>query len=224
MNYYTEKESTYFSNFREDIYTIIKQRGNFERALEIGCGNGSLLNRLKKENIIKFIVGVEPYGTLEPESCFNEFYNDTIVNILPKICRLTKFDLIIFADVLEHLEDPWLILNTVCQEALDSNGIVVISIPNFRNFLTLGKLILNNTFKYEAEGVLDKTHLRFFCKKDIEQMLINAGLEKRLVAPSFKYKESVFFKRNRLKYINNITLNIFPFWLSDQILAVATKK
>lgn len=224
MNYYAEKENTYFSNFREDIYAVIKQIGNFERALEIGCGNGSLLNRLKKENIVKSIVGVEPYGILQPGGDFDEYYKNTIVNVLPEICNHDKFDLIIFADVLEHIEDPWSVLNTICQDALDTIGTVVISLPNFRNFLTLGKILIHNSFKYEAEGVLDKTHLRFFCKTDIERMLIDAGLEIRLLTPSFKYKESVFFRRNRFKYINNITLNIFPFWLSDQIIAVATKK
>lgn len=224
MNYYAEKDYTYFSTFREDIFALIKQIGNFERALEVGCGNGGLSNRLKKENIVKSIVGVEPYGLLQSGSDFDEFYNDSIVNVLPIICKRNRFDLIIFADVLEHLEDPWSIFNTICKDALATNGTVVISVPNFRNFLTLGKILLHNSFKYEAEGVLDKTHLRFFCKNDIEQMLINAELEIRLLTPSFKYKESVFFKRNRYKYINNITLNTFPFWLSDQIIAVANKK
>jgi hypothetical protein len=56
-------------------------------------------------------------------------------------------------------------------------------------------------------------------------MLINAGLEIQLLTPAFKYRKTIFFKKkNRYKYINNITLNIFPFWLTQQIIAVAIKK
>jgi 2-polyprenyl-3-methyl-5-hydroxy-6-metoxy-1,4-benzoquinol methylase len=225
MNYYAEKGNSYFSFFREDIYTILKQTGKYERALEVGCGNGSLLNLLKKEKIVKSVVGIEPYGLLEPGSNFDEYYPDTIINVLPNISKLGKFDLIIFSDVLEHLEDPWSILNVICKESLNINGTVIVSIPNFRNFLTISKILFHNSFKYESEGVLDKTHLRFFCKKDIEQMLINAGLEIQLLTPAFKYRKTIFFKKqNRYKYINNITLNIFHFWLTQQIIAVAIKK
>jgi 2-polyprenyl-3-methyl-5-hydroxy-6-metoxy-1,4-benzoquinol methylase len=224
MNYYNEKGKSYFSSYREDLLTAIERIGKFESAFEIGCGNGALLSELKTRKIVKSIVGIDPNGKLPEENNFDRFYYEPIANVLPKLERSEKFDLIIFADVLEHLEDPWSILNTICTEILDEKGIVVISIPNFRNIFTLGEIILSNSFNYKSEGVLDNTHLRFFCKKDIINMIRNAGLEIILITQKFKYEKSVFFKKNRLKYINILTLNIFPYWLADQIIAIGKKQ
>lgn len=223
MNYYKEKDSTYFSEYREDIFNVIKAIGRFDRVMEVGCGNGALLSKLKEEQIAKTIVGLDPYGQLPLNNNFDEFYNDSIENVLPKLKNNLAYDLIIFADVLEHLEDPWSVLNKICKDHLTDGGTVVISIPNFRNLFTISKIIISNSFKYQPEGVLDKTHLRFFCKNDLIKLVEGAGLEVKLLTQNFKFKEAKFFHKNRLKYINYFTLNIFPFWVSDQIIAIAQK-
>lgn len=222
MNYYAEKGKTYFSSYREDLFTVIKGIGKFERALDIGCGNGNLIVHLKNERIVKSCAGIDPYGKLPAGNNIDDFYADKVENVLPKIKSKT-FDLIIFSDVLEHLEDPWAIFNYICQTNLEKKGIVVISIPNFRNFLTLGEIILRNSFNYKAEGVLDRTHMRFFCKNDIVAMLNDAGLQIVLLSQKFKFEKTIGLRKNRLKIINNITFNMFPFWLTDQIIAVARK-
>lgn len=222
MDYYREKEVAYFSEYREDIFNVIKDLGKFERVFEVGCGNGGLLSQLKKEHLAKYIVGLDPYGKLPDNDNFDEFYSVSIENMLPRL-ESDKFDLIIFADVLEHLEDPWSIAKKICADNLKEGGMVIISIPNFRNFFTLSKIIMTNSFKYEPEGVLDKTHLRFFCKHDLINLAEGAGLKVEKITQNFKYKKSVFFSKNRLKYINDFTLNIFPFWISDQLICIGKK-
>ena len=224
QSYYKEKKISYFSSDRDDIFNVLTAKSVFfDRALEVGCGNGELLHDLKEANIIGVAVGIDPFGTPKADSLIDNFYPQGIQEALPYLDNEYKFDLIIFADVLEHLEDPWDILNNICNKHLSDNGTVVISIPNLRNLQSLFSILYKNSFEYQSEGVFDKTHLRFFCKKDVENMIQNAGLSMEFLTPNFKHKKSVFFKKNRLKYVNMFTFNLIPFWLSDQIIAVAKK-
>ncbi|MBT2157695.1 methyltransferase domain-containing protein [Clostridioides difficile] len=69
------------------------------------------------------------------------------------------FDYIILGDVLEHLIDPWKIVNEL-KQYLKKDGYLVSSIPNIMHVSVLRNLVLGN-FTYEDSGILDKTHLRF---------------------------------------------------------------
>jgi hypothetical protein len=51
------------------------------------------------------------------------------------------------------------------------------SIPNIREYKTVLKILLFGTFTYQDEGVMDRTHLRFFCKKDIISLMSADGLK-----------------------------------------------
>ena len=63
------------------------------------------------------------------------------------------FDLIILSDVLEHLVDPWGILRKL-KKYLAPEGMVIASLPNFREFGTLSQLIFKGDFKYAEAGIL----------------------------------------------------------------------
>lgn len=221
--YYTEKDPSYFAEYREDILNVLKVLGPFDRVLEIGCGNGGLLSRLKRDGLARVVVGLDPYGEVPVDSNLDKFYRDSIENVLRELDQAYRFDLLIFADVLEHLEDPWSILEQMVRDHAAAGGTIIISIPNFRNLLTLSRIVFGNSFRYEQQGVLDKTHLRFFCKKDLIALAEGAGLRVEQIAPNFRFKHSVFFRRNRLRYLNMLSLNLFPFWISDQMIAVTTK-
>lgn len=69
------------------------------------------------------------------------------------------FDYIILGDVLEHLTDPWKIVNEL-KQYLKKDGCLISSIPNIMHVSVLRNLVLGN-FTYEDSGILDKTHLRF---------------------------------------------------------------
>jgi len=223
MNYYSIKKNTYFNEWREDIYSILKKNGTYEKSLEIGCGSGKLSYRLKEDKIIINSTGVEPYAELIYNN-FDNFYNDKIENVLDEKLSNTKYDLIILADVLEHTIDPWGILRTLADRNLEHDGVIIISLPNFRNLHSLYKIVINNSFKYEPEGVFDKTHLRFFCVPDMIELVTFAGLGVEWTAPSFIFKESKFFSQNRMKIINKSTLGFFKYWIADQVIVFTKKK
>lgn len=84
------------------------------------------------------------------------------------------FDVVIFADVLEHLRTPQDVLDAAVQH-LSPDGIVLTSIPNFAHNSVLIEL-LNDRFGYRSLGLLDDTHVRCFTRETVVTMLAQAGL------------------------------------------------
>ena len=86
------------------------------------------------------------------------------------------FDCITFNDVLEHLTDPWDVLRQMRGKLAD-DGVIVASIPNIRHFPVVKALLKDADFCYTKQGVLDRTHLRFFTEKSIKRMLADCSYE-----------------------------------------------
>lgn len=80
-----------------------------------------------------------------------------------------EFDYIVFADVLEHLRDPAAVLRR-CIPALKESGKIIISVPNIANWIIRLGLLLGK-FDYMDRGILDRTHLRFFTMRSLNQLM-----------------------------------------------------
>lgn len=83
--------------------------------------------------------------------------------------------MVVFADILEHLREPWDVLKAA-REWLRPGGRVVISVPNVGNIHTLLNLT-QQRWKLSDAGVMDRTHLRWFCREDLREMVGEAGYE-----------------------------------------------
>ena len=86
------------------------------------------------------------------------------------------FDTVICNDVLEHLYDPYTILSKLKMK-MKPEGKVISSIPNIRYFRTFFALLFKKQWDYQANGILDITHVRFFTTKSIVKMYENAGYQ-----------------------------------------------
>src|SRR5262249_50946150 len=84
-----------------------------------------------------------------------------------------SFDAVICGDVLEHLRDPLSVLRQV-RTWLRPNGRLIVSLPNVRNHAVIRSLLAGN-WTYEPAGLLDRTHLRFFTRREIENLFFRAG-------------------------------------------------
>jgi hypothetical protein len=85
-----------------------------------------------------------------------------------------KFDVVMCADVLEHLRDPRPLLNLLPQ-FLNDSGCVLMSLPNASHLSVVASLMAGR-FPYQSKGLLDTTHLRFFGRDDIDALLRECGL------------------------------------------------
>ena len=86
---------------------------------------------------------------------------------------LGRFDIVLFADVLEHLADPQASL-LLSHEVLRRGGAVIASIPNVAHWSVRADL-LRGRFRYQPCGIMDATHLRWFTAESAKSLLVSAG-------------------------------------------------
>ncbi len=86
-----------------------------------------------------------------------------------------QFDVIIFADVLEHLPWPQTVLRSYLRY-LREGGRVIVSLPNI-GLWSVRLSMMAGRFEYADTGVLDRTHLRFFTRRTARALLESAGLQ-----------------------------------------------
>ena len=82
------------------------------------------------------------------------------------------YDAIVCGDVLEHLRDPGAVVRTLVPK-LRRGGVFVVSIPNVAHHSVRFGLLVGR-FEYEELGLLDKTHLRFFTRRSVRELLRDA--------------------------------------------------
>ena len=171
-------ENGYFDSFNPDILKKIPVSA--QKILEIGCGAGALAGKFREINPDCEYYGME-LSVQAAEYAVNTGRIDRIEvgsvedkNIDSLNLNKSSLDCIIYGDVLEHLLDPWKIISSH-KEYLKPGGIMLASIPNISNFTIIYQL-LKGQWDYKDEGLLDRTHLRFFTRASIKQLFMDAGL------------------------------------------------
>lgn len=107
-----------------------------------------------------------------------------------------QFDVVILADVLEHLVDPGHVLDAIRENHLVAeNGFLVVSLPNVAHLGVLSEL-LDGRFDYRPTGLLDQTHLRFFTRATFIELCEGHGyFVSRLLRTTKTLEQSEFFGR-----------------------------
>lgn len=144
--------------------------------LEVGSGFG-LLGRtlIARQSCTVDGVEINPQATAHLAGVYRKFWIGDVARVAMD-GAMPDYDCLLFPDVLEHLVDPWATLERFCS-VLRPGGVVVASIPNVRNLALLYRLIVQGTWEYEASGLLDRGHLRFFTRKSIVEMFARSGLK-----------------------------------------------
>jgi 2-polyprenyl-3-methyl-5-hydroxy-6-metoxy-1,4-benzoquinol methylase len=169
----TGPQAEYFQSSRDDVARLVPPPAL--RVLDVGCGFGGLGRTLQKRGTHE-LYGVERNPEAPPhlDGVYTQYWIGDVEQ-LAQTLPAVPYDCIVFADILEHLVDPWRTLARYAR-LLKPGGTVVASIPNVRNFVLLASLIVKGRWTYRDHGLLDRTHLRFFTRRDIEQMFADARL------------------------------------------------
>ena len=181
----------YSSSFNKVVYSEISANSN---CLDVGCWTGNLGKALiEKKNctvdgmdfrddVLKYAKEVGYHKTFKlnlnsPELDFS-------------LLGDTKYDFIIFADVLEHLINPDNILHSL-KNNLTPDGNIIISLPNVA-FLLNRILLLFGRWNYKEFGTLDKTHLKFYTIDSAIKMIEKTGFKIVKIRP---YNQFVILKK-----------------------------
>lgn len=216
---YQDKNIKYFSNPRFDLIGLIP-KSDRNRILEIGAGSCETLFEIKKLKLAQEVVGIELLelkGSHQESPEIDRLIIGNIENAEPDLPE-NYFDVIICGDVLEHLIDPWSTLKKLFRY-LKEKGIIITSVPNIREYHILYRILFLADFRYSERGILDRTHLRFFCKKNIISLLTSAGFLPVSVNSIFKLDKAQ--KKNRL--IDKLTFGLVSDFLTAQYVVVAEK-
>jgi SAM-dependent methyltransferase len=145
--------------------------------LEIGCGSGAT-GRLVKERFPDCkVIGVEANASAAAlaRSHLDVVFACTFEDLDPTSADFPagKVDAVILCDVLEHMVNPWATLEKL-RQVVAPGARILASIPNVRNLIHLDQ-VLRGQWQYQDQGILDVTHLRFFCLKDMQRMFTETG-------------------------------------------------
>lgn len=173
------KGQRYFDKFDDPysshsiIYKYLLDHGVAgKKILELGVGDASLTKRLKANGAMidgvefdkVYIEQAEPY-------CERIFTGD--LNKIETLNLDTDYDIIVAADILEHLIDPEYVLSKL-KTNLKKDGLLVVSLPNVANIYVRMSLLFGR-FNYHSKGLLDKTHLHFYTIGTASSMLAKTG-------------------------------------------------
>jgi SAM-dependent methyltransferase len=146
------------------------------RLLDIGCGAGEAAAALGRSQPGLAVVGIE----VDPEAAALARQHLTDVRegeagaVLSDLAASgERFDALLFADVLEHFDDPIGILELAREVALPE-AILVASVPNVGHLSLVRDLVLGR-FDPLPAGLADAGHLRWFTRTSLGEALEEAG-------------------------------------------------
>lgn len=167
----------YYFGVNQGIIQLVKEPMEKElHFLEIGCGCGALMERLKGMYPNAKMYGME----LVPEAAKIASYMGEVLcgNVEDEDFPWEKeyFDYIIMGDVLEHLMTPEKVLKKV-RNYLKDGGHIIISMPNMKHYSVLLPLLRYDVFPYTDSGILDRTHVKMYTKTEILKLIEGSGYE-----------------------------------------------
>lgn len=210
-------------DIREEYHSLVRHQvlelvpDGQKDILDVGGGIGASAVHLKKTGKAQSVTVVDLVGTEclpEVDHAFGGDLEDPA--LLKKVAdEAGPFDVILCLDVLEHLTDPWSVVDRL-SDMLRPGGYIVTSVPNVRNYRLLGPLLFQAKFELKDRGILDRTHLRWFVADTARELMARGDLE---VEEFYK-----FFEGRKKKLFDKLTLGLFHDFLTIQFYIRSVKK
>ena len=174
-------------------------------ALDVGCGTGGFGRSLRGAlGADARIVGLDPVGSSVQISSADRGYDEVLHGYFPTALehRDERYDLVVFNDVLEHVNDPWSMLKEA-KRVLSPGGSILAAIPNIA-FLPVIVRLARGRWDYTDEGTLDRTHVRFFTLATAREMFEDVGLVIEVAEGANSLSESKPLLRPLMKFAGHL--------------------
>ena len=147
--------------------------GSGHRVLEVGCSVGHVSEHLLAAGNTVVGVEIDETSAIEARDVLETVHVLDLDTTALTTVEHGEFDVIVLGDVLEHLRDPAPVLADLVT-LLASDGSLVISIPNLAH-VDVRLMLLEGRVEYQDDGLLDRTHLRWFTKSSLRDLLASQG-------------------------------------------------
>jgi len=205
------KISQYYKWFRNDVVSIVPESAKC--VLSVGCASGVTEAELVERGIK--VVGVEiNHDAAEVARQRGVIVLEGDVSEIDVTAASDSYDCLIYADVLEHLQDPVTVLKRHV-ELLVPGGIVYICVPNFRHYSVLWQLFVRGCVNYVDAGILDRTHLKITTRKMVQNWFEQVDIE--------VLNSRYLMHRRRDKLASACLLGLAKEFIAEQITLVGKK-
>lgn len=143
-----------------------------QRVLDLGCSGGLLAEQLRK--LGHWVTGVDGVEVDGVRDRVDHFVLGDLEHGIPSEAG-TGFDVVVAADVIEHVSRPGRLLRQLTQ-LLAPGGEILVSTPNFAHWYPRAR-VATGLFGYDRRGILDETHLRFFSRRSLLRLIRANHLE-----------------------------------------------
>lgn len=174
--YYSNKACHVQAYILYPIESLLDKTKN-TKILDIGCGNGWLVNHLIAKGFDAYGIDASASGIkIANQQNPNRFFlQDVSKNDLPIEIKDISFDTIISTEVIEHLYDPITYFD-FCYQVLKKNGHgeILLTTPYhgyLKNLILSLSGKMDNHFTAEWVG----GHIKFWSKKTLNSVLIKSG-------------------------------------------------
>jgi 2-polyprenyl-3-methyl-5-hydroxy-6-metoxy-1,4-benzoquinol methylase len=170
------QQAVYGDNPRHEVVPFLP--AGVTSALDIGCGRGGFGVSLRTAyGPGARLVGVEAVAEQAQRARRDDGFEEVVEGYFPDALagRAERYDLVTFNDVLEHVVDPLEVLRATVP-LLTEGGRVLAAIPNV-GYAPVVLDLARNRWEYTDEGILDRTHLRFFTRATCIGLFEDAGFE-----------------------------------------------
>jgi 2-polyprenyl-3-methyl-5-hydroxy-6-metoxy-1,4-benzoquinol methylase len=165
------KDPGYYSNTRADLVALLDRP--LGAVLDVGCGSGGVGPGLREAGATRLVgIELEPAAAQRARAIYDRVEEGAAEAAVAHIDE--TFDTILCLDVLEHLAEPGELLERL-RGVVRPGGHLAVSVPNVRHYSTFTNLIARGTFRYAEAGIHDRTHLRWFTRRDMLGELASAG-------------------------------------------------
>jgi glycosyltransferase involved in cell wall biosynthesis len=148
------------------------------KILDLGCSGGRLAKRLR--DMGHHVTGVDVTEIAGVHDRTDAFFKADLNRGIPLEVG-SGFDVVLGADVLEHLVDPGAMLDQA-RDVLSPEGVAIFCVPNVAHWYPRTRSMLG-MFDYDQRGILDSTHLRFFTRRSIRKLVERHGFTIRRIEP-----------------------------------------
>ena len=204
----------YYGSSRENILPLLPP-GEIDGVLDIGGGYGNAAVTIKERRGAKNVGVIDLVASENNANRNLDFASVGDLNDVSTIQKVGEahgpFDVVLCLDVLEHLIDPWRLVGSL-DKILSPKGVIIASIPNVAHLSVSLKLFLFGQWRLYDQGILDRTHLRFFTKQTAIELMETGSL--KVDHCSYTVSRNAYFKRlNWMQHLIGSRYFAFQFLL-----------
>jgi SAM-dependent methyltransferase len=201
------------------ISTLLKSKPP-SKILDLGCSSGLLAERLVEMG--HHVTGVDVMEIAGVTGRTSSFVKADLNDGIPPEVG-TGFDVVLAADVLEHLVNPGNLMGQV-RNVLSPDGTALFCVPNIAHWYPRLRSTLG-MFDYDQRGILDSTHLRFFTRRSIRKLVERQGFTVRRIESVGLPLDALGMegsKAHALRLVDRLLLDLWPTMFGYQFIVEST--